>query len=60
MAEQKKKADGWLARWRERRREAGRRAAEIQGRTREARNAGTRRADGRGAGDGPGAGAGGI
>jgi hypothetical protein len=60
MAEPKKQTSGWFARWRERRREASRRAGEIQARAREARHAGSTRADGRGSGDGPTAGAGGI
>jgi hypothetical protein len=59
MAEQKKKPGGWFARWRERRGEAGRRAAEIQARSQGARRANLDRGDGRGAGDG-GGGVGGI
>jgi hypothetical protein len=54
MAEQKKKPTGWFARWKERRREAGRKAAEIHGRSRAMRNANFGKGDDRGAGDGPG------
>jgi hypothetical protein len=60
MSEPKKKSSGWLARWRERRREAGRRAAEVQARSQGARRANFDRGDGRGAGDGPVGPAGGI
>jgi hypothetical protein len=60
MAERKKQASGWFARWRERRREAARRAGDIEARTREARRAGFGRPDGRGAGDGQGGPAGGM
>ena len=60
MAEQKKKSGGWFARWRERRRDAGRRAAEINARSQTVRRGNFARGDGRGAGDGPGGPAGGI
>ena len=54
MAEPKKKSSGWFARWRERRREAGRRAAEIQARAQAARRANFSPGKGsRPGGDGP-------
>ena len=60
MTDQKKRASGWFARWRERRREASRRAAEIQARSRDVHRGNFDKAGGRGSGDGPGAGAGGF
>jgi hypothetical protein len=60
MTDQKKRASGWFARWRERRRESARRAGEIQARSREVRRGNFDKAGSRGAGDGPGGGAGGF
>jgi hypothetical protein len=60
MADEKKKRTGLFARWKERRRAAGRRAAEIQGRTRAAREAGFERHGHGTGGDGPGGATGGF
>ena len=53
MAETKKRTTGWFARWRERRREAARRAGEIQSRTARRGNFGASKGGGLGSGDGP-------
>jgi hypothetical protein len=59
MTDQKKRAGGWFARWRERRRTASRRAAEIQARSRDVHRGNFDKAGSHGRGDGPG-GPGGI